>query len=187
MENTFHFSLVFPQSHQISKNTLQKLKNPLKCPSFWLKNGVFLPNFASIALKELVNYHILYFTSSKRHLSIELLGLHLYYAMTNIRALLAQNIKKRRKTLGFSQAVFAEKAGTSTHYIAQIEQKKKFPSSEMLERLASALEFDSPELFATKTFKDEAITKVQEKITADLAAVTETICERLSVLKKHTT
>jgi hypothetical protein len=53
--------------------------------------------------------------------------------------------------------------------------------------LASALEFDSPELFAAKTFKDEAITRVQEKITADLATVTKTICERLSILKEHTT
>jgi transcriptional regulator with XRE-family HTH domain len=107
--------------------------------------------------------------------------------MTNLRALLAANIKKRRKSLGISQTVLAEKVGTSTHYIGQIEQKKKFPSSEMLERLASALEFDSPELFAAKTFKDEAVTRVQEKITADLATVTETICERLSVLKEHTT
>ena len=81
----------------------------------------------------------------------------------------------------------AEKADTSTHYIAQIEQKKKFPSSEMLERLAAALEFDSPELFAAKTFKDEAITSVQEKINSDLEGMTKTISERLSVLKKHTT
>ena len=107
--------------------------------------------------------------------------------MTSLRAVLASNIKRRRKTLCISQAALAEKADTSTHYIAQIEQKKKFPSSEMLERIAVALEFDSPELFATKTFKDEAITSVQEKINADLDEITVTICERLSVLKKHTT
>jgi hypothetical protein len=31
----------------------------------------------------------------------------------------------------------------------------------MLERLAIALEFDSPELFAAKTFKDEEIIKIR--------------------------
>ena len=103
--------------------------------------------------------------------------------MTNIRALLAANIKKRRKHLGISQAILAEKAETSTHYIAQIEQRKKFPSSEMLERLAKALEVDSPDLFAKKLFKEEEVKKVQESITDDLAAVTRTISEKLSELK----
>jgi len=129
----------------------------------------------------------LYSTNSKRHLSIELLELHLYYSMTSLRAVLASNIKKRRKILCISQAALAEKADTSTHYIAQIEQMKKFPSSDMLERLAAALELDSPELFTTKTFKDEAITSVQEKINSDLEGMNKTIRERLSVLKKHST
>jgi transcriptional regulator with XRE-family HTH domain len=105
--------------------------------------------------------------------------------MTNLRGLLAANIKKRRKSLGISQAILAEKANTSTHYIAQIEQRKKFPSSEMLERIASALNFDSPELFASKTFRDEVIKNVQERINADLDRVTHTIYERLSELKKY--
>jgi len=105
--------------------------------------------------------------------------------MTDLRGLLANNIKKRRKTLGFSQAMLAEKADTSPHYIAQIEQRKKFPSSEMLERIARALDFDSPELFAAKTFRDDVITMVQERVNYDLEAVTHTIFERLSELKKY--
>jgi len=105
--------------------------------------------------------------------------------MTNLRGLLANNIKKRRKSLGISQAMLAEKANTSPHYIAQIEQRKKFPSSEMLERIAIALDFDSPELFATKIFRDDVINKVQECVNSDLDAVTHTIFERLSELKKY--
>jgi transcriptional regulator with XRE-family HTH domain len=104
--------------------------------------------------------------------------------MTNLRSLLANNIKRRRKSLGISQAMLAEKANTSTHYIAQIEQRKKFPSSGMLERIAIALDFDSPELFASKTFRDEVITNAQECINADLDAVKHTIFEKLSELKK---
>jgi transcriptional regulator with XRE-family HTH domain len=105
--------------------------------------------------------------------------------MTSLRILLANNIKKRRKSLGISQAMLAEKADTSPHYIAQIEQRKKFPSSEMLERIATALNFDSPELFANKTFRDDVINKVQECVNSDLESVTHTIFERLSELKKY--
>jgi hypothetical protein len=54
----------------------------------------------------------------------------------------------------------------------------------MLERLATALEFDTPELFAAKTFKDEEIIKIQEQVKADLTAVSSIINERLSGLKK---
>ena len=67
--------------------------------------------------------------------------------MTNLRALLAYNIKERRRVLGISQAKLAETVATSTHHIGQIEQKNKFPSPEMLKRIAAALEIDSPQLF----------------------------------------
>ena len=88
--------------------------------------------------------------------------------MTSIRALLANNIKKRRRVLGISQAVLAEKADTSTNYIAQIEQQNKFPSSKMLERIAKALEFDSWELFAAGPYSAEAIKRFQEGLKADI-------------------
>ena len=94
--------------------------------------------------------------------------LSLKYGMTNLRALLAKNIKKRREKLGISQAKLAEKAGTSSNYIAQIEQQSKFPSSEMLERLALALEFDSAELFAIGPFPADALQKFQDGIKTDI-------------------
>jgi transcriptional regulator with XRE-family HTH domain len=103
--------------------------------------------------------------------------------MTSIRALLASNIKKRRKALGTSQTVLAEKVGTSTHYIGQIEQCKKFPSSEMLERIAVALEMDSPELFSTEVFTDEAIKIVQDKVQADLDEFSKKKKKRISEIK----
>ena len=87
--------------------------------------------------------------------------------MTNLRALLSHNIKKRREKLGISQAKLAEKADTSTNYIAQIEQQSRFPSSEMLERIAFALEMDSPELFSSAIFPVEAIQQFQEGLKAD--------------------
>jgi len=88
--------------------------------------------------------------------------------MTNIRTLLSSNIKKRREKLGISQAQLAEKADTSTNYIAQIEQQTRFPSSEMLERIAKALKFDSAELFSAGPYSPEAIKRFQEGIKADI-------------------
>ena len=67
--------------------------------------------------------------------------------MTNIRELLASNIKSYRVARGWSQAKLAEKTGTSTQYIGMIETKIKFPSSNMLEKLALALRIDPAELF----------------------------------------
>ena len=55
--------------------------------------------------------------------------------MTNLRQVLAVNIRKRRHILGYSQAMLAEKANTAPTYIAMIELEKKFPSVEMIERL----------------------------------------------------
>ena len=68
--------------------------------------------------------------------------------MTDIRRLLAANIKSYRLELGLTQSKLAEMANTATHYIAMIEGGKNFPSPEMIERIAFALKKDSAELFA---------------------------------------
>jgi transcriptional regulator with XRE-family HTH domain len=70
--------------------------------------------------------------------------------MTKIRELLATNLKSYRAARGWSQAKLAEKAGISTQYIGMIETKIKFPSSNMLEKLATALRIDPAELFYKK-------------------------------------
>jgi transcriptional regulator with XRE-family HTH domain len=105
--------------------------------------------------------------------------------MTSLRAILAYNIKEKRRILGISQAQLAEKVATSTHYIGQIEQKNKFPSPEMLERIAAALEIDSPQLFSMSSFSDEAIKRFQKGVVNDLeTAVAHAVDTRLSELKK---
>jgi transcriptional regulator with XRE-family HTH domain len=71
--------------------------------------------------------------------------------MTDIRLVLAVNMKKYRKILGISQEKLAEKMDTAPNYIAMIEVGRKFPSAGMLERIALALNVDTPELFTTNT------------------------------------
>lgn len=68
--------------------------------------------------------------------------------MTNIQRVLGHNLKHLRASRGWTQAVLAEKAGTVGNYIALLENGAKFPSADMIERLAAALEVDSVALFA---------------------------------------
>ncbi|MDR1315863.1 MAG: helix-turn-helix domain-containing protein [Spirochaetales bacterium] len=94
-------------------------------------------------------------------------------------------MKGRRRILGISQTLLAARVGTSTHYIGQIELENKFPSPEMLERIAAALEVDSPQLFSMDSFSGEALKRFQEGVLADLEiAVTKAVESRLSELKR---
>ena len=87
--------------------------------------------------------------------------------------------------MGITQTKLAEKVGTSTHYIGQIELGNKFPTPEMLERIATALEFDSPQLFSMASFPTEVIRQFQEGLLADVeTAVTSAINVRLANVKK---
>lgn len=68
--------------------------------------------------------------------------------MTNIRSVLSYNMKSRRKALGLSQIDLAEKTGSAANYISKIEAERQFPSVEMIEKLADALQIDTVELFS---------------------------------------
>jgi len=68
--------------------------------------------------------------------------------MTNIRQVFARNMRERRKKLRLSQERLAEKISSAANYIASIEACKQFPSTDMMEKLASALDMDTLEFFA---------------------------------------
>jgi len=94
--------------------------------------------------------------------------------MTSLRSILAFNMKVQRQILGITQANLAEKVNTSTHYIGMIESEKKFPTPEMLERIAAALEIDAPALFSMKSYpssENGTIAKFQEQVLNDIAQV----------------
>jgi transcriptional regulator with XRE-family HTH domain len=90
--------------------------------------------------------------------------------MTNIRKLLAANIRFFRHELGLTQAKLAENAETATHYIAMIEGGKNFPSPEMIEKIAACLGKDSVDLFSITpikhNWKKEILTEIDRLITS---------------------
>jgi transcriptional regulator with XRE-family HTH domain len=94
-------------------------------------------------------------------------------------------MKERRRILGITQAQLAERVNTSTHYVGQIELENKFPTPEMLERIAAALEIDSPQLFSMASFPAEMVRRFQEALLADVeTAVAGVINERKIDLPK---
>jgi transcriptional regulator with XRE-family HTH domain len=88
--------------------------------------------------------------------------------MTSLRELLAFNMKEYRRTLGLSQAKLAAKANTSTQYVAMIELKRKFPTPEMLERIAVALNIDAPQLFSLPPSPAGTLRKLHETVLLEI-------------------
>lgn len=84
--------------------------------------------------------------------------------MTNIRTVLAVNMKARRKQRNLSQADLAEKIGTSPNYISKIEAEKQFPSVQMIEQIAGALECDSVDLFSTEKIEEKRIDSIRKDL-----------------------
>ena len=96
--------------------------------------------------------------------------------MAKIREILAQNMKIHRQKLGITQPELAEKANISTNFIGMIEQKRKFPAPEMLDRIATALEIETFELFATSADPQAELKKLHREILADLdRAISEAV------------
>jgi transcriptional regulator with XRE-family HTH domain len=89
--------------------------------------------------------------------------------MTNIREVLASNLKKHRQARGWSQAKLAEKTGTSTQYIGMLEIRGKFPSSEMIQKLAAALCIDPTELFFKEIDPETAVKNSQRAAIEDVS------------------
>jgi transcriptional regulator with XRE-family HTH domain len=65
------------------------------------------------------------------------------------------NLKKFRKKEGFTQMKLAELCDTSPSYIGEIEIGRKFPSAEMIEKLANTLKIAPYHLFKNNADRNE--------------------------------
>ena len=68
-------------------------------------------------------------------------------AMQNIKNLFGQKIKEFRKKRKLTQAQLAELVNVDDKHISCIEGGKNFPSADLLERLALALQVEPKDLF----------------------------------------
>ncbi|MCL2765912.1 MAG: helix-turn-helix domain-containing protein [Treponema sp.] len=97
--------------------------------------------------------------------------------MAYVREIFAENLKKNRRKLGISQEILAEKAGISTHYVSMIELARNFPKSEVIERLAIALDIEVHELFLVSRTPADELEKLHQSI---LTSIKHTVSESVT-------
>jgi len=97
---------------------------------------------------------------------------------TNLREILAGNLKKNRRKNSLSQAKLAEKAGISTQYIAMIELSRQFPTPEVLERIAAAFGIEAYELFTVPSSSESSIERLHKDIIREIRAVIVEVLEK---------
>ena len=92
--------------------------------------------------------------------------------MTNIKEHLGSNIKQYRIELGISQAKLAEMVDMAPNYLGLVENGKKYPSAEMVERIAAALGKDTTDLFILtpieQNWKETILSKIGMLIDIEL-------------------
>ena len=107
--------------------------------------------------------------------------------MQTVREIFAKNLKENRRKCGFSQEKLAEKAGISIHYLAMIETAHNFPKSEVIERLAHALEIEVHELFVVNCSPADELKKLHRAIISDIKqTIAESIQDTLEKSAKKT-
>jgi len=84
--------------------------------------------------------------------------------IVSIREILALNLKEYRRKSGLTQEKLAEKAGISSNYLSMVEISKKFPTPEMLDRLAEALNIQTFQLFDPAATPDGALLHLEQAI-----------------------
>jgi len=105
--------------------------------------------------------------------------------MTNLRTILAKNLKENRKKCGLSQSKLAGKAGISTQYIAMIELERQFPTPEVLERIAAALNIESHELFTVPSSVESSMEKLHKEMIKEIREIIIEVMEKALTTKKQ--
>jgi transcriptional regulator with XRE-family HTH domain len=96
----------------------------------------------------------------------------------SIRDILANNIKEYRRKCGFSQEKLAEKAGISTPFLAMIEVSRKFPTPNVLEQLAGALNIKTYQLFSMPPSPDDVMERLYQTVAKNIDQVVAEAVER---------
>jgi transcriptional regulator with XRE-family HTH domain len=111
----------------------------------------------------------------------------------DLKQIFVFNLKKFRKSEGISQMQLAEKCDTATSYIGEIEIGRRFPSIEMIEKIAQALEVEPYRFFMEESgdqygnleTTDDLMLKLPKRLRQDLitrlnSALNDCVKETLS-------
>jgi transcriptional regulator with XRE-family HTH domain len=112
--------------------------------------------------------------------------------MLGIRQVLALNLKKNRQKCKLTQEKLAEKAGISAHYLAMVEVGKKFPTPEMLDKLAEALNIETVQLFDVSATPEGVLLQLEQSIISNIehivsVTIKQTLSNELKLYEVKTT
>jgi transcriptional regulator with XRE-family HTH domain len=91
--------------------------------------------------------------------------------MANIKEILAANLKENCRKSGLTQEKLAEMADMSLHYLATLELGKNFPSGEMVEKLAKALNIQAFQLFYPTATTEGALLHLEQSIVTNIEKI----------------
>jgi transcriptional regulator with XRE-family HTH domain len=100
--------------------------------------------------------------------------------MIDIKEIFAENLKKTRRKKGLTQEKLAEKANMSLQYLALLELARKFPSGEMLERLAIALDIETYELLAVASSANNELELLRNDIIGEVKTLNENLAKNIT-------
>jgi transcriptional regulator with XRE-family HTH domain len=116
----------------------------------------------------------------------------------SLREVFIANLKKTRKRQKVSQMDLAERCDTAASYIGEIEIGRKFPSVEMIEKIAGALNIEAYRFFvdeeSQKTRNEAAIAYFenlppeirQEAVDSIMGAIGDGLLKTLQPENEHT-
>jgi transcriptional regulator with XRE-family HTH domain len=98
--------------------------------------------------------------------------------MKRLGMIFIQNLKEYRKKCGFTQAQLAKKVKVTPHYIGKLEMGRNFPATDLIERIARALNIEMYELFVESFSPAKELEKLRHDIILEIKkTITETVIE----------
>jgi len=99
--------------------------------------------------------------------------------MERLGEIFAHNLKEKRRKCGISQAQLAEKVDVSTHHIGMIEIARNYPTMELVERIANALDIEVYELFINPLSTHEELERLYKTVAIDIERVVAEAVEKV--------
>jgi transcriptional regulator with XRE-family HTH domain len=103
--------------------------------------------------------------------------------MERLGEIFAYNLKEKRRERGISQSQLAEKVDVSTHHIGMIEIARNYPTMELVERIANALDIEIYELFINPLSAHEELERLYQTVANDIERVVAEAVEKVITAK----
>jgi len=98
--------------------------------------------------------------------------------MKRLGTIFIKNLKEYRKKCGFTQAQLAEKVKVTPNYIGMLEMGRNFPATDLIERIAKALNIEMYELFVETSSPTKELEKLRQDIMLEIKkTITETVIQ----------